>query len=86
MKIVLKSSRQLARDMFAAVRGRAATDSEADRWVVTQMEKSIARIKRDAFAAGAQRYKARLLHFASPEESLRINAVRFDGPAAEPAD
>ena len=81
----LKSSRQLARDMFSAVRGREATQSEADRWVIMQMEKSIARIKRDAFAAGAARYKARLLHFASPEESLRINAVRFE-PAAPGGD
>lgn len=79
----MKSSRQFARDMFAAVRGRDATDSEADRWVIMQMEKHVARIKREAFAAGARRYKTRLLHFASPEETLRINAVRFEEPAAE---
>jgi hypothetical protein len=79
----MKSSRQLAHDMFAAVRGREATQSEADRWVIAQMERDIARIKREAFAAGAERYKARLLHFASPEETLRINAVRFEDRVAE---
>src|SRR3546814_19720113 len=68
--------------MFASVRGRDASDSEADRWVVAQMEQSIARIKREAFAAGADRYKPRLLHFATPSESLRINDLRFEETAA----
>lgn len=78
----MKSSRQWARDMFASVRGREASDSEADRWVVAQMEKNIARIKREAFAAGADRYKARLLRFATPSETLRINAMRFEDKTA----
>ncbi|MFC3675535.1 hypothetical protein [Ferrovibrio xuzhouensis] len=79
----MKSSRQWARDMFASVRGREASDSEADRWVIAQMEQSIARIKREAFAAGADRYKTRLLHFATPSESLRINALRFEEKAPD---
>lgn len=80
----MKSSRQLAREMFASVRGREADDgSEADRWVVNQMEQAIARIKREAFSAGADRYKARLLHFASPAESLRISWVRFEETPGE---
>src|SRR3546814_21185349 len=66
--VSMKSSRQWARDMFASVRGRDARDPEADRWGVAQMEQNIARIKRAAFAAGADRYKPRLLHIANGRE------------------
>lgn len=77
----MKSSRQWAHDLFLSVRGRQPTDSEADRWLVLQAEQIIAQIKREAFAAGADRYRSRLLAVASPAETMRLKRVVFhDGP------
>lgn len=77
----MKSSRQWAHDLFLSVRGRMPTGSEADRWLVLQAEQTIARIKREAFAAGAERYRSRLLSVASPAETMRLKRVVFrDGP------
>lgn len=71
----LKSSRLWAQELFASVRGRAPGSSEADEWVVRMIEHYIARVKREAFVAGADRYKSRLLSLAPHEDQLRIKKV-----------
>lgn len=77
----MKSSRQWAHDLFLSVRGRAPTESEADRWLMLRAEQTIAQIKREAFAAGANRYRSRLLALASPAETIRLKQVIFqEGP------
>lgn len=83
----LKSSRLWAQEMFHAVRGREASrHSEADEWVVRMIEHFIARIKREAFIAGADRYKNRLLSLAPHEDQIRIKQVPLLEPSLTPAE
>jgi len=79
----MKSSRQWAQDIFRSVRGRLPAATESDRWVVGQLAHFIARIKREAFAAGAHRYRSRLLTQADPAEKQRIRQVPLELPPAE---
>jgi hypothetical protein len=82
----LKSSLLWAQEVFSAVRGRAAAASEADEWVVRMIEHYVARIKREAFVAGADRYKNRLLSLAPREDQLRIKNVPLLPPGPTPDD
>jgi hypothetical protein len=82
----LKSSRLWAQEVFSAVRGRAAATSEADEWVVRMIEHYVARIKREAFVAGADRYKNRLLSLAPLEDQLRIKKVSLMPSSPTPDD
>jgi hypothetical protein len=83
----LKSSRLWAQEMFHAVRGREAKrGSEADEWVVRMLEHFIARIKREAFVAGADRYKNRLLSLAPHEDHISIKQVPLLEPSLTPAE
>jgi hypothetical protein len=82
----LKSSRLWAQELFASVRGRAPGPSEADEWVVRMIEHYIARVKREAFVAGADRYKARLLSLAPQDDKIRIKQVSLPVPGTIPDD
>lgn len=82
----LKSSRLWAQELFASVRGRAPGPSEADEWVVRMIEHYIARVKREAFVAGADRYKARLLSLAPHDDQIRIKQVPLPSYGAAPDD
>jgi len=82
----LKSSRLWAQELFASVRGREPGNSEADEWVVRMVEHYISRIKREAFVAGADRYKARLLSLAPQDEQIRIKKVPLPNPGEAPDD
>ncbi len=82
----LKSSRLWAQEVFASVRGREPGCSEADEWVVRMLEHYIARIKREAFIAGADRYKSRLLSLAPQDDQIRIKKVPLPVPGAVPND
>lgn len=82
----LKSSRLWAQEVFTSVRGREPGNSEADEWVVRMVEHYISRIKREAFIAGADRYKARLLSLAPQDDKIRIKQVPLPVPGTIPDD
>jgi hypothetical protein len=82
----LKSSRLWAQELFAAVRGREPSCSEADEWVVRTTEHYISRVKREAFVAGAERYKTRMLSLTPHDDQLNIKTVPLMAPSPVPED